>query len=134
MTDTDANIAIAEWIGWKPYILDYMVHCGKSLVFAGTQSECLKWRDELPEDSLYRHWQVVPRYSNPPDYCHDLNAIHLAELHFRKLHPEKIEAWCEVLMDLTPNEPDYVRILGYLSAEAPQRTRALMVMLGLWKE
>lgn len=110
MTDTDANIAIAEWRGWTHVSIHEKL--GVPVGFPPTGGE----------------WDPIP------DYYHDLNKIHEAELHFRKLHPDKIEAWCEVLMDLTPNEPDYVRILGYLSAPAPQRTRALLVMLGLWKD
>jgi hypothetical protein len=79
-----------------------------------------------------------PTGQTPPDYLHDLNAMHEAMAH---LEPEQVNQFAAELSgivlenrkkywwDLTSNEVGHVA-----NATAAQRAEALLRTLNLWKE
>lgn len=75
MTPDQINRTIAQNKGWKPSLVDWWVHSdeNKSLCFSGTQRECLQWRESLPNESPYKNWEVIPHYSDPPNYLDEKN-------------------------------------------------------------
>lgn len=112
MKDTEINIAIAEWCGWK---------FGEEHIESptGEITDC-EFLTEIGVEQIY------------PDYCHDLNAMHEAE---GKLPRELHKLFLDWLCDLCPPRarPGYNH-WAMTHSTARQRAEALLRTLAKWKE
>jgi hypothetical protein len=103
MTDEQINVAIAKASGWK----NLHSHPLNPTVWTG---------DEPLDDGRY-----LP-YTQIPDYCNDLNAMHEAE---KTLNVERWQLYAAFLFKAT-SRPQH--------ATARQRAEAFLRMLGKWEE
>lgn len=122
MTDQEINITIAEECGWRI-----------------VQGDSLRWRLENTITGDYRAWRAneVMAWSEGPNYCADLNAIHEAE---GTLTDAQVQQYIEHLIDVT-NARTMLKFgitsVNYWSiyhATARQRSEAFWRTIGKWTE
>ncbi len=125
------RITIAKEQGFVPRIEGYMVHSDvqKTSCMSGTQRECLEWMKSLPKDSPYSKgdWEIVPRYTDPPDYPNDLNAMHEAE---GQLISTQARKYHEELQKINFRSSENAWLWF---CDASQRAEAFLRTIGKWK-
>lgn len=118
MTEQEINIAIAEWCGWT----------------TKTRKNCY--------EGSYDVWlkDGKPSSAPPPDYCHDLNAIHEAVGNLPCTDPEtRTSYWSRYINQLNlitraDEQTGSRAVLVATEATARQRAEALLRTIGKWKE
>jgi hypothetical protein len=119
MTDTKINIAIAEAVGFVPMV-----------------------EAEIPYRNMWSKSGITYCECDLPDYCHDLNAMHEAEMILFET-PTGWNDYAHYVFKLACNLAlkDFVdfekrdSIVGYgLHCPARQRAEAWLRCKGLWRE
>ena len=108
MTDNEINIAIAEACGYT---------------FDGD-----KWQRGGVR-IMWQHYNRELGYSDPPDYCNDLNAMHEAE----KTLGDRLFVYRNILALIVIDDPTN-RYNEPAFATARQRAEAFLRTLGKWEE
>lgn len=106
MNELDQRLAIAEAVGWKPS--DGDIQASKA------------W-----EEITGQHTDP-----GPPDYLHDLNAMHEA---VETLHEHDKKAW-SMLLCLIVGGPRIPWPHEVHNATAPQRAEAFLKTIGKWQD
>lgn len=131
MTDQEIRIAIAEWAGVKPVLVEWWAHhpTENSICFsADTKREIEVWLESLPDESPFKCYAPKPFYRYP-DYLNDLNAIRPVE---EKLTDDEYLLFMFHLPGMQIGLTKDVR--KRISADARQRTTALLKAIGKWKD
>lgn len=118
MTDTELNEAIAGACGWKS---EFYI--------------CPDWHGPGCAQADIGHW------TEQPDYCHDLNAMHEAENCLEgsylasdyEVEVRAVLVRCAYIR-LAPGAEPFVRNFRLLHATARQRAEAFARVKGVWKE
>jgi hypothetical protein len=125
MEEQEINIAIMKACGWKHHEVD---ETGFTCKLCGVTYSRDIWRAwEIPY-----LWCNIGDNESPPNYYHDLNAMHEA---WKTLTEVEHRQWTFHLQKIVQTEhTDYGPCKSVTNATACQRAEAFLRVKGLWKD